>query len=147
MEILQCPEEAKYLIKNRSSCIYKCEADSTYKWLYNGNCVDDCPSDTTKVNYICLVDSNACTLGTNDLVLDNNSLSIVNTYAKTYVSEFNYTNKHITQYINKNYTVALFKDSSCIKELELELPFPDFKNCYIKVQEAYTLFFYIFINK
>ena len=139
MEILQCPEEAKYLIKNRSSCIYKCEADSTYKWLYNGNCVDDCPSDTTKVNYICLVDSNVCTLGTNDLVLDNNSLSIVNTYAKTYVSEFNYTNKHITQYINKNYTVALFKDSSCIKELELELPFPDFKNCYIKVQEAYNI--------
>ena len=41
MEILQCPEEAKYLIKNRTSCIYKCEADSTYKWLYNGNCVDD----------------------------------------------------------------------------------------------------------
>ena len=28
MDILQCPEEAKYLIKDSSSCIYNCEADS-----------------------------------------------------------------------------------------------------------------------
>ena len=139
MDILQCPEEAKYLIKNRSSCIYKCEADSTYKWLYNGNCVDQCPSGTQKVNYICLVDSNTCTLGTNDLILKNNSLDIINTYAKTYISEFNYTNKHITQYINNNYTIILFKIASCIKELELELPYPDFKECYTKVQNAYNI--------
>ena len=36
------------------------------------------------------------------LILNNNSLDIINTYAKTYVSEFNYTNKHITQYINED---------------------------------------------
>ena len=67
------------------------------------------------------MDSNTCTLGTNDLILKNNSLDIINTYAKTYVSEFNYTNKHITQYINDNYTIILFKTASCIKELELEI--------------------------
>ena len=139
MDILQCPEEAKYLIKNSSSCIYNCKEDSTYKWLYNGNCVDECPSGTQKVDYICLVDSSTCTLGTNDLILKNNSLDIINTYAKTYLSEFNYTNKHITQYINKNYTIILFKTASCIKELELELPFPDFKACYKKVQNAYNI--------
>ena len=139
MDILQCPEEAKYLIKDSSSCIYNCEADSTYKWLYNGNCVDQCPSGTQKVDYICLVDSNTCTLGTNDLILKNNSLDIINTYAKTYVSEFNYTNKHITQYINDNYTIILFKTASCIKELELELPYPDFKECYTKIQNAYNI--------
>ena len=65
---------------------------------------------------------------------------MIDTLIKTYISEFNYTNKHISQYKNENYTIIIYKNSSCIKELSLVMPNVDFKSCYKKVQDAYTLF-------
>ena len=78
-------------------------------------------------------------MGQNDLHLINNNLDMIDTLIKTYISEFNYTNKHISQYKNENYTIIIYKNSSCIKELSLVMPNVDFKSCYKKVQDAYNI--------
>jgi len=39
LDILNCPEDAKYFIKEKKSCIYDCKQDNEYKYLYNGNCL------------------------------------------------------------------------------------------------------------
>ena len=138
LKIYQCPEEAKYKINNEKSCIDDC-TKSEYKYLFNGNCLKDCPSDTTKVGYICQANSNKCSFGENDLYLENNNLEAVTTFVKTYLSEFSYTEKHVTQYTNENYTIVIYKTASCIKELSLKVPNVDFKDCYTKVQNAYNI--------
>ena len=138
LKIYQCPEEAKYKINNEKSCIDDC-TKSEYKYLFNGNCLKDCPSDTTKVGYICQANSNKCSFGENDLYLENNNLEAVTTFVKTYLSEFSYTEKHVTQYTNDNYTIVIYKTASCIKELSLKVPNVDFKDCYTKVQNAYNI--------
>ena len=139
LSVLQCPDESRYTIKDKKSCIDDCTKDDEYKFLYNGNCVKECPSDTVVENFICKVNSNKCTLGQNDLHLINNNLDMIDTLIKTYISEFNYTNKHISQYKNENYTIIIYKNSSCIKELSLVMPNVDFKSCYKKVQDAYNI--------
>ena len=48
-------------------------------------------------------------------------------------------NSAISQYKNENYTITIYKTSICIKELNLEVPEIDFKDCYIKVQNAYNI--------
>ena len=105
----------------------------------NINCVKECPSDTVNVNNVCKVDSDKCTYGENELNLYNNDLEVIGTLVKTYISEFGYTDKHISLYNNQNYTVMVYKTASCINELSLEMPNVDFQSCYHKVQAAYNI--------
>ena len=139
LAVLQCPDEARYTIKDKKSCIDDCKKDEEYKYLYNGNCLKECPSDSVEENFICKVELDKCTLGQNELNLENNNLNIIGTLVKTYLSEFDYTNKHISQYKNENYTIIIYKTADCIKELSLQMPNVDFKSCYKKVQEAYNI--------
>jgi hypothetical protein len=85
------------------------------------------------------VDSNKCSLGENGLNLENNDLGIIGTLVKTYLSEFTYTNKHISQHKNDNYTITIYKLASCIIELNIKVPYIDFRECYTKVQQAYNI--------
>ena len=139
MDVFQCPEEAKYMIIEKNYCIYNCQKDDTYKYLCNGNCVKECPSDTYIENFICKVDSNKCTIAKKDINLVDNSLDMVETLVKTYLSEFNYTKKHISQYNHQNYTIIIYSNASCIKELALEMPYIGFQSCYEKVKETYNI--------
>ena len=139
LNVFQCPEEAKYIIKSKKSCIDDCKKDEEYKYLYNGNCMKECPSDTRNENYICKVNSNKCTYGQNVLNLENNNLEVIRTLVKTYLSEFYYTQNHISQHNHENYTIIIYKNSSCITELSLQIPKVDFKECYKKVQIAYNI--------
>jgi len=140
LNVFQCPEEAKYMIKEKKSCIDDCKKDPEYKFLYNGVCLKECPSGTVdNSNFICIEESSNCHLGQNDLNLENNNLGVVTTLVKTYISEFNYTSKHVSLYKNVNYTVIIYKTASCIKELNIEMPTIDFKSCYEKVQNAYNI--------
>ena len=136
-----CPEEAKYYIKDKKSCIDDCKKDSEYKYLYNGICIKQCPLGTNSINNICIFENkNKCHLGKNELYLgENNTLNIIETRVKSYVSEFNYTNYYISLYENQNYNIIIYKDSNCIKELSLEMPKVDFKLCYNKVQKEYNI--------
>jgi hypothetical protein len=63
LNIYQCPEEAKYYIKDKKSCIDDCKRDELYKYLYNGNCLKVCPVETHNVDYVCFLNENRCTLG------------------------------------------------------------------------------------
>ena len=58
---------------------------------------------------------------------------------RTYISEFNYTNKFISYYQNEFYTIIIYKDSNCLKEVDVDMPKVDFKSCYTKVQNYYNI--------
>ena len=129
LKIYQCPEEAKYYIKNKKSCIDNCQKDNEYRFLYNGNCLKECPTGTTSNNYICIADSDKCILGKNEIFLaENDNLEIIGTLVKSYISEFYYTELYVSQYENQNYTIFIYKEGNCIKELNLLMPNVDFKD-------------------
>ena len=140
LNIYQCPEEAKYYIKEKKSCIDDCKKDVEYKYLYNGNCLKECPTGTTNNNFVCITDSNKCTLGKNEIFLsENDNLEIILTLVKSYISEFIYTNRYVSLYENNIYSIMIYKDASCIKELSLEMPEVDFQSYYTKVKNAYNI--------
>ena len=39
----------------------------------------------------------------------------------------------------KDYSLVIYKNSSCIKELSLKIPKIDFGNCYEKIKEYYNI--------
>ena len=140
LETYQCPEEAKYYIKEKKSCIYDCTKDDKFKYLYNGNCISECPEGTTNNNNICVLNNNKCTLGENDIHLSyKDNLEVINTLVKSYTSEFSYTENYVSLYQNANFSIMIYKNRDCISELKLELPNVDFQSCYTKVLTKYGL--------
>ena len=142
LNTLQCPEESKYLVKteDKSYCIYDCKKDEVYKYLYNGVCLKQCPSNTINKNFVCNEIEDVCTLGEVEMD-DKNTITQQSTeiLVRTYLSEFNYTNKHISLHTNKKYSIIIYKNRNCISELSLEMPKVDFKDCYDKVKGAYRI--------
>ena len=142
----QCPEDAMFKIKDKDSnkvlCIYDCKASLRNHFLFNGNCLENCPNNTTldTSTNICKVDKNHCSLGENDIYIENNdTMKVVETLAKTYMNEFKYTNKHISKYNHKNFSIILYKNESCIKAQNLRMPTIDFLNCSEVVKKAYNV--------
>ena len=135
----QCPEEKNLLIRKRRKCIDSCLKDGTYKYQYNGECLEECPPDTKldTNDYICkVIDKEVCSKSTSqfdlyDFLKEGGVEKIVKTYAK----EFVYTDKHISLFKNEVYSIMLYKNAECITELELPMPEIDFGACYTKVQE------------
>ena len=127
-------------IKEKKSCIDDCKKDLIYKYLYNGNCLKECPSGTINHNFICKADSDKCILGKNDIYLtENDNLKIIETLVKSYISEFDYTNHYISLYENKNYSIMIYKDQNCIKQIKTGMPEVDFSSCYTKVKNEYGI--------
>ena len=140
LEVFQCPEEAKYRIKEKNYCTYDCKFDEDYKYLYNGNCVKNCPDNMEIKDNICIEERDECTLIKDDIYLKKEeNFEVVNTLAKTYISEFNYTNKHISLYTNNEYFIILYKNLTCLNEVPLEMPKIDFKKCYDMVKSEYDI--------
>ena len=143
----QCPEEAKFTIKNDEkkeiSCIYDCKVDKVYKYLYNGNCIKDCSEidGTENVNFICKeIDINKIYISEKPIYLDTEeTINVIETLAMTYAQEFNYTNNHISLHKNEEITVALYKNKSIIGDTDLTLPNIDFGDCYEKVKNFYNI--------
>ena len=140
LDNLQCPEEAKYLIKEKNQCIDDCRKDSTYQYLYNGNCVDKCPENTEKDNdnYLCKeINIDKCKLSNDNIDISNdNVLEGIETLSKKYAVEFYYTNNHISNYKNNDYNIIIYKNKNCISELSLSMPKVDFGNCYERIKKA-----------
>ena len=140
MKTLNCPEEAKYLVREKKYCIYDCKKDDEYKYLYNGQCLKSCPSDTTNKNFVCNESPDKSYLGLNQIdVIENNNLEIINTLVKTYISEFNYTNNHASLYDSNDYNILLYKSPRIISDLSLKMSKVDFQGCYEKVKTQYHI--------
>ena len=106
LKLFQCPEEAKYKVKEKNFCIDDCKKNNEYNLLYNGNCINDCSFDyiINIENNVCKVDPDICVLGENTIYLDNDTSDVVETLVKTYSSEFDYTDNFVSLYNNSNNT-------------------------------------------
>ena len=142
LNTMQCPEESKYMVKtgNKSHCIYDCKEDLIYKYLYNGVCLQECPANTVNESFVCKEIVDKCNLGVNKLgdniIIDKERTE---TFVRTYISEFNYTIKHVSLYTNYNYNILIYQNRDCVTELSLEMPKVDFKQCYNKVKNEYRI--------
>ena len=111
-----------------------------YKYLYNGVCLKECPENTIEENYICKEILDECSLGEKNMdknyIVNQETTEIL---VKTFISEFNYTKKHISLQTNQDYTIIIYENRDCITELSLEMPKVDFKECYEKVMREYNI--------
>jgi hypothetical protein len=136
----QCPDDFNYLVRVRRKCIDNCEKDKIYKFQYNGECYEKCPEETIQDNitHTCKIKINEnCTKSSNKLELYDKGSN--EKLIKTYLKEFNDTNKHISLYLNENYSIIIYKDKGCINELQIAMPEIDFGDCYLNVQNDYGL--------
>ena len=42
-------------------------------------------------------------------------------------------------YQNENYEIAIYKNTSCLSELSIDMPIIDFQNCYDKIKQVYNI--------
>ena len=73
--------------------------------------------------YICKEILDECNLGENEIdknyIVDQETTEIL---VKTFISEFNYTKKHVSLYTNQNYTIIIYENRECVTELSLDMP-------------------------
>ena len=140
LNVLNCPEEAKYVIKEKNCCINDCKKDNLYKYLYNARCYSSCPSGTRNNSFICTESKSRSYLGINDIYLEkNDNLTIIDNLVKTYISEFSYTNNHASLYNSDNFNILLYKSPKILNDLSLKMSKVDFKDCYQKVKDEYGI--------
>ena len=140
-KIAQCPKEAHLLIKEKNKCIKDCKKDNTYKYQYNGNCLNTCPNNTYNNNFLCKENIiEKCTLSEIEIKLDNfYDNEAISTLAQGYSDEFSYTNNHISKFKYNNYDFIFYKNPNCISELSLNMPKFNFTDCYNKVKDYYSI--------
>ena len=142
MDILQCPEEAKYLVKDKNYCISDCKKEKKYKFLYGGNCISSCPQETKNVDFICQEDPNKPTLTKHRINImpdEDNYLKVVKPLAKAYVNEYSYTKNHIALYENEKVNIILYEDGQNLEDISLDMPKVDFQNCATKINNNFNL--------
>ena len=139
----QCPEEASLLIPELSKCTDNCKKEKKFKYQYNGQCIEKCPEDTTpniESNICEIKEINICSFNLLEFSLDNDiQKNNVEKIVKNYAKEYSYTNNHISKYFSDEYTIIIYKNSLCIKKLELNIPIIDFGECYEKVKDFYSI--------
>ena len=130
----KCPQEAPLLIKDLKKCTNDCKKEAIYKYQYAGQCIKNCPKDTSPENNICISNLNFCTKSDNEIDLnDFNTFREVDSEVKDYIVEFKYTKNHVSYYNNSLYSILIYKDINCIDELEINMAKIDFGDCYLKI--------------
>ena len=136
-----CPKEANLFIKEKNECVNDCKKDDIYKYQYSGNCLENCPSNTYNLTFLCKeIDMGKCSLSEIEINMeifyeDEGISSIVKGYSK----EFLYQNNHVSKFKNENYDIIFYKNPDCIDELSLDMAKVNFKDCYEKVQKYYSI--------
>jgi len=134
-----CPDEANLYIKDLKKCTNDCSKErNEYKKQYGGQCLKDCPRGTSANSKgLCIIENfNSCSKSEREISLKEFLTNGgIDTSVKNYADEFNYTKKHVSYLHNKIYSIYLYKDTTCINELSLNIPKIDFGNCYVKVQQ------------
>ena len=101
-----CPSDKNIYIEEKQKCVSTCKDEDPYKFLYNGECVTSCPSNTVEDedNAICKErEQNECTLGVkSETIASVYSTSMINSFVKGYKDEYYYTNKRVTKISNNN---------------------------------------------
>ena len=101
-------------------------------YQYNGECISSCPDNTFNNKYnICQIKNTAiCSISEFSLNLEENiSQENVKLVAKNYATEFQYTLNHISKFSSINFTMILYKNSSCIDELKLNITKIEYDSC------------------
>ena len=137
IESFPCPEEAPYMVEDKKACLFNCSKDNEYKYLYNGQCVKECPDGSNLEGYICKVDKDTPMYGVNTFYSEGNVAEEIGNLVEAYSSEFNYTSNYVSIYQNENYEIAIYKNASCLSELSIDMPIIDFQNCYDKIKQVY----------
>ena len=118
-----CPQDQPILIESKKKCISSCKEESPNIYLYNGECVEVCPSNTvpdTK-NYLCKErEVSECTLGVKSETISSlYSISMINSFVKAYNDEYFYNEKRVTKISNNHYNIYIFRDVTCPDQLGL----------------------------
>ena len=140
----QCQSEVPFLIRKKNKCVDNCNQDEIYKYQYNSECFEKCPNDTkSNEKNICEDNNiNKCKLSNFEFNINLNEINVDNIelFAQNYAKEFIYTNNHISQYFSNNeYSFILYKNNSCIDELNLNFSLIDFGECYKNIQKYYNI--------
>ena len=128
----QCPQEASLIVRNKDKCTSKCLNEGPNIYQYNGECISSCPENTfSNIYYICQIKNTAiCSTSEFKLNLEENiAQENVKLVAKNYATEFQYTLNHISKFTSTNFTMILYKNSSCIDELKLNITKIKYDSC------------------
>ena len=140
----QCPIEESLLIRNKGRCVDNCNDDNEYIYQFNYECLKECPEDTIpdEDNICKLKDKKKCYLYSDSFLNVNyNDLESNNfiSFIKRYIIGFEDTDFHVDFYQSQNYTITIYKEIYCLKELEMNTTIIDFGECYEKIQKNYKL--------
>ena len=134
-----CPEEAPFYIFELKKCTDDCSQEEKYKFQYGGRCYDDCPYSTILYDgKICKdnVNDENCKLSIVPMELQGNSLiDTVDVAGKSFAEEFNYFNKHVSYYLNNEFSIVLYQRYECIQELKLDITNFEIGDCYSKLKQ------------
>ena len=127
------------MIKSKKKCVDDCLKDNDFKFQYKGECLEECPENTLVINndYICKenIDEDKCIVTKKEFSHSNlNDGDFVQSLVKRYVSESININNYILQYSNDNYNLLIFKNSTCVNELNIRISEIDFGKCYTSIQ-------------
>ena len=140
-----CPSIALYKIEEKKKCISSCSLDDTYIYSYGFQCVKECPENTLfNENNNCIdIDLTKCI---SDTIVSNIDLldltdNILLDYAFSYIQDFSYTFNHITRINDRKeeYSIILYKNSSCIDEIFNDIVYFDSKECLKKIKTIYNI--------
>ena len=133
----QCPNEAGLIVRPKNKCINNCINDNIYKFQFNGECLSSCPINTEanqmnicQINNVAICSSSDFELNLDEVIEQEN----VKIAAKNYAKEFYYTVNHISKFLSQNFTMVLYKNSSCIEELKLNITKIEYESCIEQVK-------------
>ena len=130
-ETQACPEGSTYLVPELKKCVPDCEKEKGYEWSYAGKCYSNCDipnaeieDNTTKT---CRdktgVDAPRCAVTYETLDSDSFiSAEGIKSNAQTYARDFASSTTHINHYSNGNAILVIYKDYTCIKDLDIKVP-------------------------
>ena len=120
---ISCDKNWKNIQSFSASCVKNCRLTSK-KYYYRGNCVDNCPINTTNINFFCyskyVIES--CAKYTNESEYENSCTKCKSNYYSIYNDQRNKNNKFVACYKNNslpNYYLdnndLLFKPKACLQ--------------------------------
>ena len=149
-----CPEEAAYFVPEIRKCVRSCQDENPYIWEYAGNCYENCSVVKAEVDNdnvdskkckdkvynpsVPISEENPrCVASYNSFDSDNFiNAEGISSNVKTYAKSFPDSTTHINIYNNSNAKLIIYRDVTCIEELNIEIPKIDLADtCENKIYE------------